>query len=157
MYSEETVMDLESTLEADGSNGEFDCASNDSSQNGQLQGSLTKSHEPSCKRLKRSSALLRRSITNFNGNHDQTNTQSSSTINSNSFTNTETTAQRNLNEGFEKAFTIFMLKLRICFIIRASFFKAFDSIQLSSGPRMTPPIVILTDLTTKCIKSRRLI
>lgn len=119
MYSDETVIDLESTLKmgsfnSDGSN-EFskeddNCASNDSSPNGQLQGSLAKnlSHEPSCKRLKRSSALLSRSITNFNGYHGRTitNTQSCSTIDSNSFTNTETTAQRNLNEGFEKAFTI---------------------------------------------------
>lgn len=134
-------MDSDTTVETE-PNEEYDCASNDSSssQNDELGGSLTTnlSHEPSCKRLKRSSALLRRSITNFNGYHDRiiANTQGNSSIDSNSFTRTETTVQLNLNENFE---------------------KAFDSIQLSSEPRMTTPIIILTDLTTKCIKSRRLI
>lgn len=139
-------MDLESTLAlvpfnsdecSQFSNGDYDCASNVSSQNDRLRGSVTKnlSHEPSCKRLKRSSALLWRSITNFNGYHGRTiaNTPSSSNVDSNFFTKAE---QQHLNDNFE---------------------KAFDSIQLSSGPRITPPIVILTDLTTKCIKSRRLI
>lgn len=145
MYSDETMMDMESTFEVEPlnsvgsnqfSNGEYN--SNDSSHNNQLHSSLTRSQEPSCKRLKRSSALLKRSITNFNGYHGQaiTNIPNSSAVDSNSLTRSETTSPRNLNEGFE---------------------KAFDSIQLSSGPRMTPPIVILTDLTTNCIKSRRLI
>lgn len=108
---------------------EYDCNSKiETTQHEQAQSSSSKNvnYEPSCKRVKRSSALLRRSITNFNGYYDRT---ISSTENS-----TET--QRNLNECFE---------------------KAFDAIQLSSGPPMTSPIVILTDLTAKCIKSRRLI
>lgn len=119
------------------SNEEFVCTPKiDSSQDDQMQSSLAKNinNEPSCKRVKRSSALLRRSITNFNG-RALVNTQNITPINSSS-TKTSSTVQRNLNEGFE---------------------KAFDSIQLSSEPRMTPPIVILTDLTAKCIKSRRLI
>lgn len=130
-------MDLESTLELESFNS--DCTSNNANNNDQLNGSMTKSlsHEPSCKRLKRCSALLRRSITNFNGYHGRSNGGNGVTVNSNIITRTEESAvQRNLNDGFE---------------------KAFDSIQLSSGPRLTPPIVILTDLTSKCIRSRRLI
>lgn len=123
------------------SSEQFVCTSKiDSSQDDPIQSSLSKNinHEPSCKRAKQSSALLRRSITNFNGYQDRTlvNTPNNTPIKSNSLTKSDSTVQRNLNDGFE---------------------KAFDSIQLSSGPRVTPPIVILTDLTTKCIKSRRLI
>lgn len=133
-------MDLKSNFEiVPGESNKFSTSKVNPSQDDQVQGTLTKNinNEPSCKRVKISSTLLRRSITNFNGYHSRplADTQNS-TIHSNNNTKAESTVQRNLNEGLD---------------------KAFGSIQLSSGPRMTPPIVILTDLTTKCIKSRRLL